>query len=55
MKIKELKELIGVLPDDYEVMYKSDAYDYDGDRGGHRANMVNRIVVEPIIKEIVLE
>jgi len=54
MKIKELKELINVLPDDYEVMYKNDAYDYD-DRGGHRANMVNRIVVEPIIKEIVLE
>lgn len=54
MKIKELKELISVLPDDYEVMYKSDAYDYD-DRGGHRANMVNRIVIEPIIKEIVLE
>lgn len=52
MKIKELKELINVLPDDYEVMYKSDTCDF---RDGHRANMVNRIVVEPIIKEIVLE
>ena len=54
MKVKELKELINGLPDEYTVMYKSDAYEYDS-RGGHLANMVNRIVVEPIIKEVVLE
>ena len=52
MKVKELKELINGLPDEYTVMYKSDTCN---DRGGHRANMVNRITIEPIIKEVVLE
>lgn len=52
MKVKELKELINGLPDEYEVMYKSDTCDY---RDGHETNMVNRIVVEPIFKEVVLE
>ena len=52
MKVKELKELINGLPDEYTVMYKSDTCDC---RDGHRANMVNNIVIKPIIKEVVLE
>ena len=52
MKVKELKELINALPDEYEVMYKSDTCDW---RDGHETNMVNRITIKPTIKEVVLE
>lgn len=54
MTVKELKEIINPLPDDYEVKYKSDAYAYD-ERGGHETNMTRRIWVGPAIKTIVLE
>lgn len=54
MKVKELKEVIEGLPDDYEVQYKSDAYEYDS-RGGHETNWANRIFVYPKTRRIVLE